>query len=243
LYGFIFIDSVQDWVTMNKSKVILFEANPGVTKTLSLALSKYYELAIFSNLKDGLRRIGQDPPTIIIIDLNISDLDGETVCHEVLKIGVKAPILIIGQDQSISTKLKYFKLGVEEYLAKPFSVGELIARLNIIQNRLKPSFHTIASMSNFPLILNKDNLSVKRDGGTEIFLRRKEYAILEYLIDNVGQIVSRQNLTQHAWKDSFQPWSNSVDVHIKYLRDKVDRPFSKSLITTIHGQGYRLELS
>ena len=227
---------------MEKLNIIILEGNQDVCDTLSRSLSANYKLYIFNQTTDGLREIILVKPDIIIIDLNTPGIPGEELIIKLKSIGVKAPILILSKEVNVKQKLKFYNLGVEEYLIKPISIGELKAKLNIIANRLlylKSNLNF--NLSTNKLVLNQNKRSVTRENSKEIFLRQKEYAILEYLYQNVGQIVSRQTLTSYAWNNTFKPWSNSVDVHIKYLRDKIDRPFKKQLISTVHGQGYRLE--
>lgn len=224
---------------MDKLQVVLIESNPSVANTLSLALSEKFEIITANNGQKGLKEVILTNPFLVILDTNIIDISALDVTKKLKSIGAKAPILILGKDNTSKIKVSYYEAGAEDYLSKPFSIGELKAKLEIIRNRFELNFYPKVKSTN--LILNKENRSVVRDGGNEIILRSKEYAILEYLHNNLGQVVSRQTLTTYAWKDSTNPWSNAVDVHIKYLRDKIDKPFKKPIITTIHGRGYRLE--
>ena len=224
---------------MDKLQVVLIESNPSVANTLSLALSEKFEIITANNGQKGLKEVILTNPFLVILDTNIIDISALDVTKKLKSIGAKAPILILGKDNASKIKVSYYEAGAEDYLSKPFSIGELKAKLEIIRNRFELNFYPKVKSTN--LILNKENRSVVRDGGNEIILRSKEYAILEYLHNNLGQVVSRQTLTTYAWKGSTNPWSNAVDVHIKYLRDKIDKPFKKPIITTIHGRGYRLE--
>ena len=225
---------------MDKLQVVLIESNPNVANTLSLALSEKFELTIANNGRNGLKQVILKNPFIVIIDTNIIDISALDVTRKLKSIGAKAPILILGKENSSKFKINLYRAGAEDYLSKPFSIGELKAKLEIIKNRYQLDFNLHNNKSS-NIVLNKQNRSVVRDGGSEITLRSKEFAILEYLHNNLGQVVSRQTLTTYAWKEGSNPWSNAVDVHIKYLRDKIDKPYNKPIITTIHGQGYRLE--
>lgn len=226
---------------MDKLQVVLIESNPNVASTLSLALSEKFDITIVNDGLNGLKQVIFINPFLIILDTNIIDISALDVTKKLKSIGAKAPILILGKDNSSKIKIGFYEAGAEDYLSKPFSIGELKAKLEIIKNRYLLNFSPINKKLS-SLILNKENQSVVRDGGHEIPLRSKEYAILEYLHNNLGQIVSRQTLTTYAWKNGSNPWSNAVDVHIKYLRDKIDKPYKKPIITTIHGRGYRLEV-
>jgi DNA-binding response OmpR family regulator len=227
---------------MGEIGVLLIEDNSAISGALGLALSQNYSFEIASSGKAGLEIIQKRKIEIIIIDLDLPDISGLQVCKRIRKIGVQAPILILSNDKRLSTKLELFDAGADDYLVKPFRLGELKARLNAIRTRQQIYKLALLANSKTPsLILNKTNQSVIRDGGQSISLRTKEYAILEYLVKNAGETVSRSLLASYAWEDQGEPWSNSVDVHIKHLRDKIDKPYKERLITTIHGYGYRLE--
>lgn len=226
---------------MGEMKVMLIESNSVVTETLNLALSQNYLVQSTNSPEKAKKLIESSKPDIIILDINLPDKTGYELCSELRTIGVTAPILVLGGDNKLETKIKVFEAGADDYLIKPFSLGELKVRLNAISRRLESYNLLLSSLGSPKLILDTSSHSVIRDGSQSIVLRRKEFAILEYLLENAGEIVSRQHLTLHAWDQGRDPWSNSLDVHIKNLRDKIDKPFKRKLITTVHGLGYRLE--
>lgn len=226
---------------MGDMTILLIEDNSAVSETLALALSKNYHFLVTSTGQLGLQIIAKQKPEIIIMDLKLPDMSGLAVCQVIRKIGVKTPVLVLSADNQLSTKLELFAAGADDYLVKPFSLGELKARLNVIHNRVLSYRLALSNLNTPSLTLDKGNRTVSREGGQAIELRRKEYAILEYLVRNAGETVSRAHLANYAWASSSEPWSNTVDVHIKHLRDKIDKPYAKPLITTIHGFGYRLE--
>ena len=229
------------WKYMGKLKIVLLESNSSVRKTLNLTLPPKYKLYFENDAISGIKRIISVNPQFIILDLNISGLPGLQVLEKLKQIGVKAPIFILSSISDLKLKLAFYKLGAYDYILKPFSVGELKAKLNIVEQNLNILDINLELTRNF--VLNKENLSVIRDNSKEISLRNIEFKILEYLYENAGQIVSRQKISQFIWENENIPWSNSIDVHIKYLRDKVDKPFQDKIISTVHGQGYRLELN
>jgi len=226
---------------MTEPKAILIEDNKAVLDTLSVALSHDYNLLLADLGKDGLSLIKSEQPELIILDLHLPDISGQDVCRETRRIGVKAPILVVSGDGRLSTKLELFSVGADDYIVKPFSLGELEARLRAMSRRANIYKQMALSPRTPSLILDRSSESVCREGSQPISLRHKEYAILDYLIKNAGQTISRSRIMAHVWQDSRKPWSNSVDVHIKSLRDKIDKPFEKRLIMSIHGVGYRLE--
>ena len=222
-------------------KAILIEDNRAVLETLSASLKNNYTLFLAQNGIDGLELIKSERPDLIILDLNLPDISGLRICREARKVGVKAPILILSGDGRLSTKLSLFNAGADDYLVKPFSLGELEARLKAMYRRLDQYKQMVSNPRTSSLALDRSTRSVIREGGRAIALRHKEYAILEYLVKNAGQTITRERIVASVWQDKKKPWSNAIDVHVNSLREKIDKPFDRQLITTIHGVGYRLE--
>jgi two-component system copper resistance phosphate regulon response regulator CusR len=130
-------------------------------------------------------------------------------------------------------------LGADDYLCKPFDVQELRARIQALgRRRSKPKVSQVIRYQD--LEIDTMTHTVIRNGNT-IILRRKEFEILEYLANNQGRIVTRKMIMDHVWNADTKSWLNTVDVHIKHLRDKIDRPFEVAYIKTAYGLGYKLE--
>jgi two-component system OmpR family response regulator len=226
---------------MGEMKLVLIEADSTVSQTLASALSLTYDLFTASNGELGFKYIIESLPDIILIDNNLPDISGLQLISKIRQIGVKAPILVLGNDHSLKTKLDFFNASADDYVVKPFSLGELKARLAVNSRRVTSYKAAESNLKTPNLLLDRINRTVARDGGRTISLRPKEYAILECLVINVGHTVSPHTLALHAWKNLDQPWSNAITVHIKHLRDKIDKPYEIPLLSTIHGAGYRLE--
>lgn len=166
-------------------------------------------------------------------------MTGYEVCESLRQQNISAPIIILSAETKILSKISLLDAGANDYLTKPFSLGELKVRIRAL---IRNSTAVIAKPNNIvfeDLELDSSKRSVIR-AGQIISLRRKEFALLECLIQNAGDAVSRKKLIRHAWTEADSPWKNTIDVHIKYLRDKVDKPFGFDLIRTVHGYGYRL---
>lgn len=220
-------------------KLLLIEDNQYIIKTLKEVLRSSYEVEVALTGKRGIYQVDATSYDVIVLDLTLPDVAGLGVCQLLRERGHTTPILVLTAETSIRTKIELLDAGANDYMTKPFSLGELKARLRVLtrQRAHDPSLsqHYVVR----DLSLNTATREVSRQG-ISITLRRKEFALLECLMSRPGHVVSREELIRHAWQGSDAPWTNTIDVHIKYLRDKVDRPFSTPMISTIHGYGYRL---
>ncbi len=225
---------------MQLPKLLLVDDDSSIARALALALRNTYAVDLVSTAKQALRQSENLDYDIIVLDLNLPDLSGLMVCQQLRLRGNTAPILILSGETQVLTKINLLDAGANDYLTKPFSLGELKARLRAVsrdKQQLPPTARQIVLDG---LCLDRQTHSLIREGKT-IRLRRKEFALLECLMEHAGNVVGRGTLTRYAWSDGEDPWTNTVDVHIKYLRDKVDRPFEQQLIETVHGLGYRLK--
>lgn len=220
-------------------KLLIIDDDHGIAQALALALKNTYQVEIASNGEQALCKVNNEQYGAIILDLDLPDFSGIYICQELRQRGVTAPILILTGTSQILSKINLLDAGANDYLTKPFSLGELKARLRVLMRSYSLNPVKSKKLSVSGLILNRESHAVSREGIT-IVLRRKEFALLECLMEHAGSVVTRSSLTHYAWPGEENPWTNTVDVHIKYLRDKLDRPFDTQLIQTVHGLGYRL---
>ncbi|MEO8105519.1 MAG: response regulator transcription factor [Candidatus Saccharibacteria bacterium] len=223
-------------------KLLLIDDDSGITTALTHALATSYELDIARTGTGGLHKADTFHYDVILLDLKLPDMTGLDVCERLRRSGVTAPILILSGETKVLSKVSLLDAGADDYLTKPFSLGELKARLRVLSRRVETTQPKKHRLQTAGLTLDSDTHRVTRAGQT-IKLRRKEFAMLECLMLHAGSVVSRNTLTNHAWRENEDPWTNTIDVHIKYLRDKIDRPFDTPLIKTVHGLGYKLEVS
>ena len=221
-------------------KLLLIEDSRDMALTLLDALGGDYQVEVAVCGSAALSLSLTHEYDLIILDLGLPDMPGLRVCELLRQQHCKAPIIIMTGDPRIISKITLLDAGADDYITKPFSLGELKARLRVLRRRSGGSPYKQNRLLVGDLALDSDKHSVERDGRL-IRLRRKEFALLECLMQNAGYVVTRDVLGNHAWRDDEDPWANTIDVHIKYLRDKVDRPFAKPLIKTVHGLGYKLE--
>jgi two-component system OmpR family response regulator len=173
----------------------------------------------------------------ITLDVMLPGTDGFTLCKAFRTQGVRAPVLMITALDTIRDRVTGLDSGADDYLAKPFSFAELLARLRALARR--PADVRMPVLSVGDLYLDPASRTVRR-GSTPIELTAKEFALLEALMRRPGQVMSRYDLLECAWDDSYDNRSNVIDVYIRYLRQKIDRPFETGTIETVRGYGYRL---
>lgn len=224
-------------------KILLVEDDRSIASALSHALQVVYETDIAVVGRLAIYKTDREHYDAIVLDLNLPDLSGMAVCQQLRERGCSAPILILTADVEIMSKITLLDAGANDYLTKPFSVGELKARLRAL---MRAHNQTLASpkqqLAIYGIELDRRTRTVCRDGQI-VVLRRKEFALLECLMEHAGSVVSRALLARHAWQGENGLWTNTVDVHIKNLRDKIDRPFCTPLIHTVHGLGYKLDFA
>jgi two-component system, OmpR family, response regulator len=173
----------------------------------------------------------------IVLDLMLPGLDGVSVCRRWRENGVWAPVLMLTARDGVEDRVAGLDAGADDYLPKPFSFAELLARLRALARRGAPERPRVLEVGE--LRLDPASRRVwRRDD--EIRLSAKEFALLETFMRRPGDVLSRLQLLEHAWDYAYENRSNVVDVYIRYLREKVDRPFDRHSIETVRGVGYRL---
>jgi DNA-binding response OmpR family regulator len=175
---------------------------------------------------------------LIILDIMLPGMDGITLAQEVRKNKVHTPILMLSAKGTTMDKITGLNIGADDYLAKPFSFEELLARVKALLRRPSTAVGKVLQVG--PLKLDTVTNVVERDGQS-ILLSAKEYAILEYLMRNEGLVMSKNNLLNHVWDFDANVLPHTVEVNVANLRTKVDKPFARPLIRTIRGFGYRIQ--
>lgn len=222
-------------------KLLIVEDEEGIILALYRALAPIYKIDTASTVSGALKKVTEFVYDAIILDLNLTDGSGLKVCERVRASGNMTPILVLSGDYGIDEKVTLLDSGANDYLTKPFDINELKARLRVLLREPKAasSYHRLVVGD---LVLDRVKHEVQR-AGKPIRLRRKEFALLECLMQNSGIALTRSTLSNYAWDDTESSLTNTVDVHIKYLRDKIDRPFAAPLIKTVHGLGYKIDVS
>ena len=187
---------------------------------------------------DALWMAGAAEYDAIVLDLMLPGVvDGLEVCRRVRESGVWAPVLMLTARDAIEDRVAGLDAGADDYLPKPFSFAELLARLRALVRRGSSERPVVLEVGD--LRLDPATRQVWR-GPMEIKLSAKEFALLETFMRRPGQVLSRYQLLGHAWDYGYENRSNVVDVYVRYLRDKIDRPFGRDSLETVRGAGYRL---
>jgi len=217
--------------------VLIAEDDESVARFLRQALREAgYVTQSTGNGAEALRLALSLEFDLILLDLMMPGLDGLSVCDELRGRGIATPILVLTARDRLEDKIEGLDRGADDYLVKPFQVGELLARVRALLRRrsVAPSELRIADLS-----LDPASRVAVRDG-RRITLSATEFALLEYLMRNQGRVLTRSMILEHVWQYDFDGNDNILDVYISYLRGKVDRGFPCKLIHTVRGMGYRI---
>ncbi len=187
---------------------------------------------------DGLQRALSGAFDIVLLDILLPQMDGLTVCRNLRKQRIRTPILMLTARDSVPDKVRGLDAGADDYLAKPFSMDELHARIRALVRRAaeEPDDQAL-HVADLTLDLGA---RLARRGGQTIELTTKEFEVLEYLMRHRGQVLTKSQLSDHVWGYDATLTSNVVETYIHYLRNKVDRGFQRPLIRTIRGVGYSI---
>lgn len=220
-------------------KVLIIEDNRGLATRVKLAIGRHFIVDIAHTGQEGLTQAQAVNYEVIILDLGLPDMHGSEVCQALRVSGVTTPILILTATNNVASRVELLNSGADDYQSKPFSSAELLARTNALARR-RTRTYSQNKITLGDLEIDTSSRQVTRSGVT-VTLRRKEFDILQYLVVNKGRAVSREMIIDHAWESNSDRWNNSVDVHIKRLRDKIDRPFGAPIIKTAYGIGYMVD--
>jgi two-component system OmpR family response regulator len=187
--------------------------------------------------EDALWMAGSTQYDAIVLDVMLPGADGFETCRRLREDGVRAPVLMLTARDAVADRIAGLDGGADDYLTKPFSFAELLARLRALSRRGAIERPTVLETGG--LRLDPATRRVTRDG-EEIELSAKEFSLLEAFMRRPGDVLSRFALLEAVWEGDYENRSNIVDVYVRYLREKVDRPFGASSIETVRGVGYRL---
>jgi two-component system OmpR family response regulator len=196
-----------------------------------------YAVDVVPDGEEAVIRAAATEYDVIVLDVMLPKLDGFEVCRRVRAGGIWSPVLMLTARDAVEDRVEGLDAGADDYLTKPFSFAELLARLRALSRRgpvERPALVEVGTLR-----LDPSTRRVWR-AKHEIALSVKEFALLETFMRRPGQVLDRFDLLEHVWDYAYENRSNVVDVYVRYLREKVDRPFGVSSIETVRGAGYRL---
>jgi two-component system OmpR family response regulator len=187
--------------------------------------------------EDALWMAGSTPYDVVVLDVNLPGIDGFETCRRLREDGNLAPILMLTARDAVEDRITGLDSGADDYLVKPFDLGELFARVRALARRGPVQRGTVLTVGDLSLDIASRIVS---RGGVEIPLSGKELQLIEVFMRRPGEVLSRYDLLQGAWDMRYESRSNVVDVYVRYLREKIDRPFGVKTIETVRGLGYRM---
>lgn len=223
-------------MTSSPPKILIVEDEPKVAAVLRKGLTdERFDVAVATTIGAAWEAIKVSAYDLVILDVMLPDGDGFDLCRRVRQSGENVPILMLSARSLVVDRVRGLDTGADDYLTKPFDYAELSSRVRALLRRgLQPSMSvlTVADLS-----LDPATRLVKR-GDRRIDLTLKQFALLEYLMRNAGQAVTRQMLAQHVWDFTWHRLTNVIDVFINHLRKKIERPGEPKLIHAVRGVGY-----
>jgi len=222
-------------------KILVVDDEPDLLEQLRNTLtSQKYEVDTADDGESALDKLFDNPYDLIILDIMLPLVDGLAVLGEIREANINTPVLMLTAKGDVEDKIKGLDYGADDYLAKPFAMAELMARIRSLLRRA--SDHRDPLLTVRDIALNTKTRQVIKSGKS-LELTPKEFSILEFLLYNQNRVVSRFTLAEHVWGDEFDPFtmSNFIDVHIKNLRRKIDHSDKKKIIRTVRGIGFIIE--
>lgn len=222
-------------------KVLVAEDDVEVANYLVKALKEVGHIVDLAKTgKDALFLATTEKYDTIVLDRMLPNVDGLTILKILRESNNQTPVLILSALAEVDEKVLGLKAGADDYLAKPFSVSELLARLEVLKKRCRQSLDKSTLLQVGDLQLDLTRRKVTRAGNV-ISLQAKEFQLLAYLMEHKGQIVTRSLLFEKVWDYYFDPATNVIDVHMSRLRTKVDKGYDKKLLQTVRGSGYCID--
>lgn len=219
-------------------KILLIEDDPDIVRSLLPALKEAGYIAdSYSDGEKGCFAAQTGGYDLVLLDYNLPKMNGREIISQVRDAGSSVPIIMLTVHDALEDKVDLLHVGADDYLAKPFSLSELLARMKAVLRR--PKIWEGAKLRFDDLEVDTDRLIVTKNG-RRIPMTSKEFALLEYLLRNKGRVMSRQSIMEHVWDENADPFSNTIEVHIRNLRRKLEND-THPFIFTISNRGYKLD--
>ena len=225
-------------------QLLVIDDEPKLTDFLRIELEvEGYKVAVAHDGASGLIAMRSEPsPDLVLLDWNLPDFTGLDICRRIRSTGMKVPVLMLTGHNEVKDKVEALDAGVDDYLVKPFSIEELLARLRALQRRalaMRPQEQESDVLSIGDLELNLANHDVSR-AGRSIALSNKEYQLLVFMMRAPNKVQTRMDILHGVWGESFYGDDNLLDVYIRYLRQKIETDDQPKLIHTVRGVGFMM---
>ena len=220
-------------------RILLIEDEPAVARMVERGLTAHgHQVLIAETGDEGVLFVRTEPVDLVLLDIMLPGRDGHEVLGDIRRLRSDLPVIMLTARDDLGSKVSALDGGADDYVTKPFAFDELLARLRALTRRADQKQASTIEVGD----LRIDLLSHRVWRGEQpIDLSRREFALLEYFARNQGQLLSRQQILAAVWEYDFEGESNVVDVYVRYLRQKLDRPNEPSLFTTVRGSGYRFD--
>lgn len=221
-------------------RLLLVEDDVKIAQFVSQGLKEAgFAVDHMDNGEDGLHMALNEPYDVAVIDIMLPKMDGLRLIQGMRNNGINIPVLILSAKRTVDDRVKGLSTGGDDYLIKPFAFSELLARVHALLRRAT-GITSATRLEIGELVLDLQTRKVQR-AGQRIDLQPLEFSLLEYLMRNAGQVVSKTMIMEHVWDYNFNPQTNVVEARICHLRDKIDKGFEDKLIQTIRGVGYVIQ--
>jgi len=220
-------------------RILAIEDEPAIVRVLQRGITAHgYTMRAVESGEDGVILAASEPVDLVLLDISLPGMDGHHTLAQLRAIRRDMPIIMLTARDDLANKVSALESGADDYLTKPFALEELIARIRALTRRADLAQSTVLESGDLKL-----DLVARRcwRGSMPVELSSREFALLEYFLRNAGRLLTRQQILAAIWEYDFDPESNVVDVYVRYLRRKLDRPGEPSVITTLRGAGYRME--
>jgi DNA-binding response OmpR family regulator len=220
-------------------RILVIEDEEGIASFLKAGLeSEYFAVDVVEDGEKGSFQARTNDYDMIILDNMLPKKNGAEVCEEIRRSGKTTPIIMLSARAELGIKVELLNKGADDYVTKPFSLEELLARIRALLRR--PTTMTSEVLQTDDLVVDTKQHTIKR-GGKEIYLTKKEFMLLELLLKKKGSVVSRGTIMEHVWDMNVDPFSNTIESHILNLRKKIATDGGRDLISTLPGIGYKIE--
>jgi DNA-binding response OmpR family regulator len=228
-------DSLKD---KSAVRILLVEDEPAAAQMLAKGLREHgYAVDLAADGEDGLEKIWINQYDLVILDVVLPRKDGFAVCQELRTAGSSVPVFMLTARDGVEDRIAGLNLGADDYLTKPYEYREVLARVQALLRRGPTTYYDVIEIDDLKIELKSRTVA---RAGRPIELTAKEYSILECLARRQGQVLTREDLSEHAWDENYDVFSNVIEVYILRLRKKIDAGHKVKLLRTRRGEGYVL---